>query len=50
MKIENVQVTAHTPLRSQVRGLSTARYTLTSTKETVANGGGMTVSNRNTIV
>ena len=49
-KIENVQVTDHTPVRSQVRGLSTARYTMTSTKETTVNTGGMTVSNTNTIV
>jgi hypothetical protein len=46
-KIENLRATAHTPIRAQARGLSTMRYSLTSTKETTTNSGGLIVSNRN---
>lgn len=45
--VENVVSVAHTPIRSQVRGLSTARYSLIVSKETTANSGGVTISNSN---
>lgn len=46
-KVDNVVPVSHTPIRSQVRGLSTARYSLISSKEAVADNGGLTVSNSN---
>lgn len=49
-RLENCVPVSHTGVRSQVRGLSTMRYSMTVSKETTANTGGMTVSNRNTIV
>lgn len=45
-KIENLLPTAHTPIRAQVRGLSTVRYTVTGSKESTANAGMVIVSNR----
>lgn len=45
--VENLVATSHQPIRAQVRGLSTKRYTLTSQRETTANSGGLVVSNRN---
>jgi hypothetical protein len=47
--IENVLPVAHTPTRSQVRGLSTARYSIVSSKETTSNSGGLIISNRNNL-
>jgi len=44
-KMDNTQVVAHAPIRSQVRGLSTARYSLISSKEVVADSGGLVISN-----
>ena len=44
-KVENVLPVAHTPIRAQVRGLSTARYSLVMSKETTANSGGLIVGN-----
>ena len=46
-KIDNVKPVTHTPIRAQVRGLATARYSLTMSGEDVANSGGLTLSNRN---
>ena len=46
-KVDNVMPVSHTPVRSQVRGLSTARYSLISSREAVADNGGLTVSNSN---
>lgn len=48
-KIDSILPTQHTPLRTQVRQLTTSRYMVTSSKENVANTGGLTVSNRNDI-
>jgi hypothetical protein len=49
-KLENCLPVSATGIRSQVRGLSTFRYSMTVSKETTANSGGMIVSNRNQIV
>jgi hypothetical protein len=49
-QLENCVPVSHTGVRSQVRGLSTVRYSLTVSKETTANSGGLIVSNRNAIV
>lgn len=46
-KVDNCRPTATTPVRAQVRGLSTYRYTLTSESEDVADTGGMTIYNTN---
>lgn len=46
-KIDNVVAVSHTPVRSQVRGLSTARYSLMASKEATADNGMVTVSNSN---
>jgi hypothetical protein len=46
-KIENLLPTAHTPIRSQVRGLATVRYTATMSREATSDSGGLIVSNRN---
>lgn len=46
-KIENVQPTGHTPVRSQVRNLATSRYSLVASKESTAQSGGLLISNRN---
>jgi len=46
-KVENVLAVSHTPIRSQVRGLSTARYSLIVSKETTADSGGVIISNNN---
>lgn len=46
-KMDNVLPVSHTPVRSQVRGLSTARYSLIMSKEATADTGGLTVSNAN---
>lgn len=46
-KMENTLVVSHTPIRSQVRGLSTARYSLISSKEGTADSGGLIISNSN---
>lgn len=46
-KIENLLPTAHTPIRAQVRGLSTVRYTTVMSREGTANSGGVIVSNKN---
>lgn len=45
--VDNVMAVAHTPIRSQVRGLSTARYSLIVSKEASANTGGVVISNGN---
>jgi len=39
--IENCRPTATTPVRAQVRGLSTYRYTLTSERESTTDSGGL---------
>jgi len=46
-KIDNVRAVTHTPIRAQVRGLATARYSLTMSQEAVADTGGLTISNAN---
>lgn len=46
-KIDNVVAVSHTPVRSQVRGLSTARYSLMASKEATVDNGMVTVSNSN---
>lgn len=46
-KVENVMAVSHTPIRSQVRGLSTSRYSLISSKETTTDSGGVVISNSN---
>jgi len=43
-KAENAIVTAGTPIRGQVRALSTMRYTMTTQKATVANSGTLIIS------
>ena len=45
-KIENLLPTAHTPIRSQVRGLSTVRYSVAMSRESTTDSGGVIVSNR----
>jgi len=42
-EVHNCRPTATTPVRAQVRGLSTYRYTLTSELEAVTDSGGMVV-------
>lgn len=49
IRIENVVPVNHMPIRSQVRGLTTARYSLISAREAVTDSGGVTVSNRNSM-
>jgi hypothetical protein len=44
MKLENCIVTGGTPGRGVVRGLATARYTLTVQKATTANSAGLIIS------
>ena len=46
-KLENLRLTSGTPMRAQVRGLSTMRYSLTVAKESTTDSGGLIVSNRN---
>ena len=48
-KLENLKVTGATPTRSQVRGLSTMRFSLTVAKEATAGTGGLIVSNKNSL-
>jgi len=42
-KMENLKVSAGTPIRAQVRGLATTRYTLTIGREDTENTGGLIV-------
>ncbi len=46
-KIENVLPVTHTPVRAQVRGLATARYSLVMSAESTTDSGGLIISNRN---
>jgi hypothetical protein len=46
-RIDNCKVTSHQPARSQVRGLTTSRYSLIMSAEAVADTGGLLMSNRN---
>lgn len=45
--LQNVLAVAHTPIRSQVRGLSTARYSLVGASESIVDSGGLVISNGN---
>lgn len=45
--LENLRLTSHTPIRAQVRGLATMRYSATVVSETTTNSGGLIISNRN---
>jgi len=49
-ELENVRVTGGMPVRANVRGLATARYTLTVSKESTTDSAGLIVSNRNDLV
>lgn len=47
IRLENCRFSQGVPTRAQVRGLATMRYSLTVSKETTADSGGLVVSNRN---
>ena len=46
-KLENLKLRSHTPIRAQVRGLATARYTMDVSQETTTDSGGLIISNGN---
>ena len=46
-KLENLRLRSHTPIRAQVRGLATARYTMEVTQEATTDSGGLIISNAN---
>lgn len=46
-KLENLRLRQHTPIRAQVRGLATARYTMEVVQETTTDSGGLVISNIN---